>query len=45
MKTRNTQIDLQAQHLAAGLDPSDLSYLDTPPPPRKATTVRGVSID
>ncbi len=45
MKTRNSQLDLQAQHLAAGLDPSDAKHLDTPPPPRKATTVRGVSID
>jgi hypothetical protein len=42
---RKAQIDLQAQHLAAGLDRADLEYLDTPPPNRKPTTYNGVAID
>jgi hypothetical protein len=45
MKTRNSQLDLQSQHLAAGLDPADIKYLDTPPPSRKPTTYNGIAID
>jgi hypothetical protein len=50
MKTRNSQIDLQAQHLSAGLDPSDLQYLETPQRIAKTfnsapTYISGVCID
>ena len=43
MKTQ--KLDLRQQHLEAGLDPTDLKHLETPSQPRRATTVRGISID
>jgi hypothetical protein len=43
--SNQAQIDLKAQHLASGLDPSDLQNLATPTNYRKPTTIRGVSID
>ena len=42
---KNQKLDLRQQHLEAGLDPSDLKYLETPTQRKRPTTVRGISID